>query len=317
MKILANDGISQSGIDALEEKGYEVLTVKVAQEQLINYINDNNIDAILVRGITQIQEELIEACPSIKLIGCAGVDMDSIDVDFAKENGVHVINTPEATSQAIAELVFAHLFGMVRFLHQANREMPLEGETRFNVLKREFAAGIELKGKTLGIIGNDPSGKDVAKIGLAVGMKVIFSGSYSDENTITVPFYNGQSIDIEVETEPLKEVLKNADFITLHATSNEGYIIGNEQLKNMNDGVAIVNASQGGILDEVALVNYIESGKVKYAALDVFENEPNPEIQLLMNTSLSLSPHIGSSTLEAQDRIGTELAKQIIELLSE
>ena len=151
MKILANDGISQSGIDALQQGGFEVITTKVAQVQLEKFINEHQIDAILVRSATQVRQELIDACPSIKLIGRGGVGMDNIDVDYAKDQGLHVINTPAASSSSVAELVFAHLFGMVRFLHQSNREMPLEGDSRFKDLKKAYASGSELRGKKLGL----------------------------------------------------------------------------------------------------------------------------------------------------------------------
>ncbi len=316
MKILANDGISQSGIDFLENNGFEVIATKVAQNQLENFINENSIDAILVRSSTQVRQELIEACPSIKLIGRGGVGMDNIDVDYAINNGLHVINTPNASSSSVAELVFAHLFGMVRFLHQLNREMPLEGDTRFKDLKKDFGNGTELRGKTLGIVGVGRIGKEVAKIALGIGMKVIATDAFVSNATINVSFYNGQSIDIEVETQPISEVLKHADFITLHVPSQEEYIIGDAQFNSMKDGVGIINAARGGLLDEVALVKAIESGKVKYAGLDVFEKEPTPEIQILMNPDISLTPHIGAATVEAQDRIGMELAKQIVKLLS-
>lgn len=316
MKVLANDGVSQSGIEALEKKGFEVITTKVAQNQLENYINENNIDAILVRSATQVRQELIDACPSLKLIGRGGVGMDNIDVDYAINQGLHVINTPNASSSSVAELVFAHLFGMVRFLHQANREMPLEGDTRFKDLKKGLAGGTELRGKTLGIIGFGRIGKEVAKIALGIGMKVIANDGYVGEATINVPFYNGQSIDLKIETESFDEVLKQADFITLHVPNQEEYIIGDKQFEIMKDGVGVINAARGGVIDEVALINAIDTGKVKYAGLDVFEKEPTPEIQLLMNPDISLTPHIGAATIEAQDRIGKELADQIIKLLS-
>ncbi len=316
MKVLANDGISQSGIAILEKNGFEVITTKVAQNQLENYINENSIDAILVRSSTQVRQELIEACPSIKLIGRGGVGMDNIDVDYAIDNGLHVINTPNASSSSVAELVFAHLFGMVRFLHQLNREMPLEGDTRFKDLKKNFGNGTELRGKTLGIVGVGRIGKEVAKIALGIGMKVIATDAFVGNATINVPFYNGQSIDIEVETEPISEVLKHADFITLHIPNQDDYIIGDDQFNSMKDGVGIINAARGGLIDEVALVKAIETGKVKYAGLDVFEKEPTPEIQILMNPDISLTPHIGAATIEAQDRIGKELAEQIVNLLS-
>lgn len=316
MKILANDGISQSGIALLEKNGFEVITTTVAQNQLENFINEHSIDAILVRSSTQVRQELIEACPSIKLIGRGGVGMDNIDVDYAIDNGLHVINTPNASSSSVAELVFAHLFGMVRFLHQLNREMPLEGDTRFKDLKRDFGNGTELRGKTLGIVGVGRIGKEVAKIALGIGMKVIATDAFVGNATINVPFYNGQSIDIEIETEPISEVLKHADFITLHIPNQDNYIIGDAQFNSMKDGVGIINAARGGLIDEVALVNAIETGKVKYAGLDVFEKEPTPEIQILMNPDISLTPHVGAATVEAQNRIGEELAEQIIKLLS-
>jgi len=315
MKVLANDGISQSGIDALEKEGFEVITTKVAQEQLENYINDNQIDAVLVRSATQVRQELIDACPSIKLIGRGGVGMDNIDVEYARDQGLHVINTPAASSSSVAELVFAHLFGMVRFLHQSNREMPLEGDSRFKELKKAYAAGTELRGKTIGIIGFGRIGQEVAKIALGLGMKVLANDAFSEGAPITVDFFNGQNITINIETTDLNSLLKESDFISLHVPSQDGYIIGESEIKKMKTGVGIVNAARGGVLDEVALVNAIEDEKVKFAALDVFENEPTPEIQLLMNPELSLTPHIGAATLEAQDRIGTELAKQIISLL--
>ncbi|NVK51473.1 MAG: D-2-hydroxyacid dehydrogenase [Flavobacteriaceae bacterium] len=317
MKVLANDGISQSGIDTLAKNGFEVITTKVAQNQLENYINQHSIDAILVRSATQVRQELIDACPSLKLIGRGGVGMDNIDVEYAIDQGLHVINTPNASSSSVAELVFAHLFGMVRFLHQANREMPLEGDTRFKDLKKDFAAGTELRGKTLGIIGLGRIGREVAKIALGVGMKVIAFDAMVGEATINLSFYTGQTIAINIKTEPIEEVLKKSDFITLHVPSQESYIIGEKQFNAMKNGVGIVNAARGGVVDEVALVNALNTGKVRYAGLDVFEKEPTPEIQLLMNPDISLTPHIGAATLEAQDRIGKELAEQIIKLLSE
>jgi len=315
MRILANDGISKSGIDALEKGGFEVLNVKVAQNQLENYINEHNIDVILVRSATQVQQELIDACPSLKLIGRGGVGMDNIDVEYAIDNGLHVINTPEASSSSVAELVFAHLFGMVRFLHSSNREMPLEGDSRFAALKKAYSEGTELRGKTLGIIGFGKIGQEVAKIAIGLGMKVLATDEEIVSETITLDFFNGQNITFTIDTIDKDELLKEADFITLHTPAQEDYIITESEIEKMKDGVGIINTARGGILNELDLINAIESGKVQFAGLDVFENEPNPEIQLLMNPELSLTPHIGAATLEAQDRIGLELAKQILELL--
>jgi D-3-phosphoglycerate dehydrogenase len=316
MKILANDGISQSGIDALEKRGFEVITTKVAQNQLETYINEHTIDALLVENATQVTQDLIDACPSIKLIGRGGVGMDNIDVEYAQEQGLHVINTPEASSNSVAELVFSHLFGMARFLHSSNREMPLEGDSRFKELKKAYSQGIELRGKTIGIIGFGRIGQTVAKIGLGLGMNVIATDKVITSAPILVDFFNGQKITININTIPKEQVFKEADFITLHVPEQDDYLITAKEIEEMKDGVGIVNTAIGGILHEVDLVKAIESGKVQFAGLDVFETEPSPAVQLLMNPEISLTPHIGARTKEAQERIGLELAQQIIQLLS-
>ncbi len=316
MKVLANDGISKSGKDALEKAGFGVLTVQVAQEQLQNYINEHKIEVLLVRSATKVRKEIIDNCPSLRIIGRGGVGMDNIDVDYAREKGIHVINTPAASSASVAELVFAHLFGGVRFLHDSNRNMPLDGDTKFNQLKKNYGAGRELRGKTLGIIGFGRIGREVAKIALGCGMKVIASDHKIGEADITLDFYDGQKITLKIKTEPVDQLIKHSNFISLHVPSQSGYLIGKEEISNMKDGVGIINAARGGILDENALLNAIEDGKVSFAALDVFENEPTPSIKVLMNEKISLTPHIGAATNEAQDRIGTELAEQIINIMA-
>lgn len=315
MKVLANDGISKSGIDTLEQAGFEVLTTTVAQEQLANYINQHEIAVLLVRSATTVRKDLIDSCPTIKIIGRGGVGMDNIDVEYARSKNIHVINTPAASSQSVAELVFAHLFGGVRFLHDSNRNMPLDGDSQFKSLKKNYAKGVELRGKTLGIIGFGRIGREVAKIGLGIGMKVIASDKYVGKADIKVEFYNGQFINVEIETEPTKEILKQADFISLHLPAQKEYVIGEKEFNMMKDGVGIINAARGGVVDEVALVKALESGKVAFAGLDTFEEEPTPAVQILMNGRISLTPHIGAATNEAQDRIGTELASQIISIL--
>ncbi|MCB0456608.1 MAG: D-2-hydroxyacid dehydrogenase [Flavobacteriaceae bacterium] len=315
MKVLANDGISQSGINALEAAGIEVITTKVAQEQLVNYINEHKIDVILVRSATQVRKDIIDHCPSIKIIGRGGVGMDNIDVAYAREKGLHVINTPAASSASVAELVFAHLFGGVRFLFDSNRNMPLDGDTQFDVLKKNYAKGKELRGKTIGIIGFGRIGREVTKIALGCGMKVIYSDSFVESAEISLPFYDGQKVNFSLKTQSLDSLLAESDFISLHVPKQKGYIIGATEISKMKNGAAIVNAARGGVIDEVALVEALESKKLAFAALDVFENEPTPAIKVLMNSSISLSPHIGAATLEAQDRIGEELASQIIAIL--
>lgn len=315
MKILANDGISKSGVKILEKAGFEVITTKVAQEQVANYINTNNIQVVLVRSATKIKQDIIDACPGLKIIGRGGVGMDNIDVDYARSKGIHVINTPAASSESVAELVFAHLFSGVRFLHDANRNMPLEGDSNFNGLKKAYANGLELRGKTLGIIGFGRIGQAVAKMALGLGMKVIAVDKYVNEAVVRVDFYNGQFINVEIVTESLEDLFKHSDFITLHVPAQDGYVIDKAEIDLMKDEVGIINCSRGGVINEVALVKALDAEKVLFAGLDVFENEPTPEIQILMHPKISLTPHIGAATLEAQDRIGSELAEQIISLL--
>jgi len=316
MKVLANDGIATSGVIALEKAGFEVILKTVAQEQLANFINENNVDVLLVRSATKVREDLINACPGLKIIGRGGVGMDNIDVEYAKNKGIKVINTPAASSHSVAELVFAHLFGMVRFLHDSNQNMPLEGDSKFNELKKAYAKGVELKGKTLGILGFGRIGQATAKIGLGIGMKVVAYDPFIESANVELKFFDGQQVNFTIDTISKKAVLEQADFVSLHVPAQDDYVIGTKEFKIMKKGAGIVNAARGGVIDEKALIEALEEGKISNAALDVFENEPNPEIKLLMNKNISLTPHIGAATLEAQDRIGEELATQIIEILA-
>ncbi len=315
MKVLANDGISQQGIEALEKEGFEVITKKVADEQLPEFINNNHIDVLLVRSATEVRKNLIDKCTGLKVIGRGGVGLDNIDVAYAETKGIHVFNTPEASASSVAELVFAHLFGGVRHLYHANRNMPLEGDSRFKELKKAYSKGVELRGKTLGIVGFGRIGREVAKIALGIGMRVIASDSEVGEAEIELEFYNHQSIKIPIKTEPVDELIKHSDFITLHVPAQKKPIIGKTEIGKMKQGVGIINTARGGVIDEAALLDAIDDEKVSFAALDVYDNEPNPEIRLLMNESISLSPHIGACTQEAQERIGLELAKKIISAL--
>ncbi|PYE81734.1 D-3-phosphoglycerate dehydrogenase [Winogradskyella epiphytica] len=315
MKVLANDGISNSGIEALEAAGFEVLTTTVAQEQLENYINKHNITVLIVRSATTVRKNLIDNCPSLKIIGRGGVGMDNIDVDYARSKGLHVINTPAASSHSVAELVFGHFYGLARFLHNSNRDMPLEGDANFKALKKSYAKGTELKGKTLGVLGFGRIGQATAKVAIGAGMKVVAFDPFLEKANLQLDFFDGQKVDFEIKTISKEEVLKQSDFVTLHVPAQDSYVIGEKEFSQMKDGVIIANAARGGVVDEVALLNAIKSGKVSRAALDVFEKEPQPEIQLLMNPALSLTPHTGAATNEAQDRIGLELAEQIISIL--
>ena len=313
MKILANDGISEKAIKTLDAAGFKVLTTKVAQNQLANFINAEQVEILLVRSATQAKKDLIDACPSLKLIGRGGVGMDNIDVTYAREKGIKVINTPNASSHSVAELTFAHLFSGVRFLYDANRNMPLDGDSRFEALKKDYAKGRELKGKTLGIIGLGRIGKAVATIALGLGMKVIAHDPLQSEATITLSFFDGRSLDFTIQTISKEALLKEADFVTLHIPAQQEIVIGEKEFQLMKDGVGIINVARGGVIDEEALLHALEHEKVAFAGLDVFKGEPTPSIRILMHPRVSLSPHIGAATLEAQERVGDELATQIIE----
>ncbi|MFL2606642.1 MAG: D-2-hydroxyacid dehydrogenase [Candidatus Marisimplicoccus sp.] len=315
MKVLANDGISESGINKLEEYGFNVDLTTVAQEQLIDYINANSITSLLVRSATQVRKDIIDNCPSLKIIGRGGVGMDNIDVEYAKSKGLQVINTPAASSKSVAELVFSHLFSCVRFLHESNRSMPLDGDSKFKDLKKSYAKGTELSGKTLGIIGFGRIGQEVAKIGIGIGMNIIFFDKLNKEVSLTLNFFDGQSKTFNLSSSSYEDLLNSSDFITVHIPASDKYIIDSNEFSQMKNDVGILNLSRGGILNEEELLKNIESGKVSFAGIDTFENEPKPSIKILMNSNISLTPHIGAATNEAQDRIGVELADKINEIL--
>ena len=313
MKILANDGISKSGVILLENAGFNVSTEKIEQENLIDAINEENIEVILVRSATKVRKDIIDNCPSIKLIGRGGVGLDNIDVDYAKEKGIEVINTPAASSQSVAELVMAQLFNISRSVYDSNRNMPSSSNGDFKLLKKKYAKGVELRGKTMGIIGFGRIGQNTAKYALGCGMKVIASDPFIDQANIDLKI-NDDNITINIQTISFEELIAKADFISLHVPmpSDGKALINEKEFNQMKDGVRIVNAARGGVIDEDALIEALNNGKVAAAALDVFVGEPNPRTDLLKHEKISLTPHIGAATSEAQNRIGTELADKII-----
>jgi len=311
MKILANDGISEAGKIALENAGYHVITDKVEQQSLAQYINKENIEILLVRSATTARTELIDSCPSIKLIGRGGVGMDNIDVAYARDKGLTVINTPASSSQSVAELVMGQLFSISRFLHDSYKNM---GSGDFNTLKKAYGKGIELRGKTLGIIGFGRIGQSLASYALGVGMNVIAVGKERETVRIEINIAN-QIVHASIEcTNNLNEILDKVDFLSLHVPkqSNGAAVLGAAEFAQMKKEVRIVNAARGGVIDEEALLNALDEGKVAFAGLDVFNNEPNPDSRLLNHPKIACTPHIGAATLEAQDRIGEELAELII-----
>lgn len=310
-RILANDGIDPIGKELLEKAGFQVDTDHIPQAELSEGLK--NYDAITVRSATKVRKDLIDACPNIKLIGRGGVGMDNIDVDYAREMGLAVVNTPAASSLSVAELVFAHLFTGIRFLQDSNRKMPVEGNTRFNDLKKAYAKGIELRGKKIGIIGFGRIGRETAKVALGLGMDVLAYDLFEIPTELELVLGGNVRVNCPINAVSVEQLIKESDFISLHVPFSEKPVLGKEEFALMKDGVGVVNCSRGGTIDEDALLEALNSGKISFAGLDVFDNEPGPRQDLLSHPNVSLTPHIGASTNEAQERIGTELANLIID----
>jgi len=314
MKILANDGISASGVNALEAAGFEVILDKVEQDNLIDFINKENVVGVLVRSATTVRKNVVDACPSLKLIGRGGVGMDNIDVAYAREKGLTVINTPGASSQSVAELVMGHLFAVSRFLYASYKNI---GTGEFAKLKKSYAKGVELRGKTIGIIGFGRIGQSLASYALGAGMKVVAIDQYTETATITLNI-GGKAVDVQITpTNDLASVIGDLDYISLHVPkqADGSAVIQMKEFEKMKKGVRIVNAARGGVINEADLKAAISEGIVAAAALDVFENEPNPDSSLTSHDNIACTPHIGAATNEAQDRIGVELATQIKSIL--
>ena len=313
MKILANDGISPLGQQLLEAAGHLVITDKVAQEQLAAAVNEQGIDVVLVRSATTVRQEVIDACPGIKIIGRGGVGMDNIDVDYARSKGIHVINTPASSSQSVAELVMGQFFSLSRFLHDSFKNMET-GD--FSSLKKNYAKGVELRGKTLGIIGFGRIGQSLASYALGIGMNVIAIDNAKKDVSLSLKI-GKQDLQITITTETdLQQFLGEMDYISIHVPKQKdgSAVIGANEFARMKKGVFMSNAARGGVVNEDALLNALNEGIVAGMALDVFENEPNPRKDLLNHPKIACTPHIGAATLEAQDRIGEELAQLIIGL---
>jgi D-3-phosphoglycerate dehydrogenase len=314
IKVLAIDGLEEAGIEKLTAAGIQVDTTKIPQEQLRDKLKDYN--AVIVRSATRITSHEIDATPGLKLIVRAGTGTDNIDVDYARSKGITVFTTPGVSAQSVAELVFAHLFSMARFLYDSNRRMPLEGATKFNDLKKSYSKGRELKGKTLGIIGFGRIGQTVAKMALGLDMHVMPFKLHHEAVKIELDFVKVGNVApvITLKTVVFEDLLAQSDFITLHVPFKQGDppIIYKERIEMMKSGIMLVNTSRGGVIVENDLLAALDSGKIAAAALDVYEGEPHPKREILEHPRISLTPHIGASTLEAQQRVGLEVAEKII-----
>ncbi|MFC6860475.1 NAD(P)-dependent oxidoreductase [Zunongwangia atlantica] len=310
MNILVTDGLSQAAVSQLTEAGFNVLSVKVAQSQLKEYINAKNIEGIISRT-TFIENEVITGAPQLKFIAVIGDEQVVSSVAEAEKNGIQFITAPVAATRSVAELVFAHILGGSRFLHHSNRNMPLEGDMNFKDLRNFYSGGIELQGKTIGIIGFGKIGQEIAKIALGFGMKVIAT----DPNVVGAKLQlkiQDQNIEIGLKTVNLEQVLENSDIISLSVSEQKKPIIGAKEIALMKPNSGIVNISNGNAIDEEALIEALEDAKLKFAGLDTYDNEPTPAIKLLMNERISLTPHIGGLTGAATDNAGDLIAKEII-----
>lgn len=312
-KILVNDGMHATGIEKLKAKGYTVSTDKISQDELMSKLQE--FDAICVRSATKVRQSLIDVCPNLKAIGRGGVGLDNIDVDYAKSKGIAVLNTPAASSRSVAELAMGHLLALARFGHMSNRQMPTAGNTDFKGLKKAYSKGFELEGRTMGIIGFGRIGQELAKLAYGCGMDVI-AGDMMDITTNLEQKVGNQTVTNTISTVDMDKVLEKADIISLHVPFTGKPVLDAAAFSKMKDGVVILNAARGGTIDESALLDAINSGKVAAAGLDVFENEPTPRQELLDHPKVSCTPHIGASTVQAQEKIGIELADKIIERLS-
>jgi D-3-phosphoglycerate dehydrogenase len=302
MRILITDGIERSGADILLKAGFELTEKTLKPEELLLTIGD--YDAIIVRSATKVTKQVIEAGARLKVIARGGVGLDNIDVEYAAIKGIKVLNTPKASSISVAELTIAHLMSLGRFLPMSNISMRNKQWP-----KKEFSAGIEVTGKTLGIIGLGNIGKEVAKRALGLMMTVVAHDP------------NVKETDLDVKLVSKEELLKVSDYITLHVPFEKakGPLITKADFDKMKNGVILINCARGGVVVEKDLLDALNSRKVMYAGMDVFEHEPPTpeEFDLINHPRVSVSPHIGASTREAQDRVGVEIADKVAEALNE
>ncbi len=317
VKILANDGIDLSAKQQLEQAGFQVETQKVDQQDLINQINQEEYQVLLVRSATKVDASLLEACKTLKLIGRAGVGLDNIDLVKAKELGVKVFNTPSSSSIAVAELIVGAMFALSRKLDAAAQKMPKEGHEHFKSLKKSFK-GSELRGKTLGIIGFGRIGKALASYAYALGMKVVAHDAFLNDTVELELKIADQKMKLSQHLSSFDEVLQKSDYLSLHIpkAKDRSPIIGESEFKQMPSNAYLLNAARGGVVDEMALLDALDRDEIAGAFLDVFEQEPTPNSALLKHSKILSTPHIGASTIEAQQRIGIEICEHIFEYFS-
>lgn len=318
MKILANDGIDAAGKKGLEAAGFTVVTDKVAQEELAATLHNENYVGLLVRSATTARAELIDACPNLKFIGRGGVGIDNIDAEYARSKGVVVFNTPASSSQSVAELVMSLMFATVRGVYDAGGQMPNNGATQFEALKKKYGKGTELRGKTLGIIGFGRIGQSLASYALGCGMKVVAVDRNDSIPPVKLMIEGYGELNVTIPCLPMNDVLAQSDFISLHVPKqpNGSAVIGADEMKQLKKGVVLINTSRGGVIEEKALIEYLDNGHIGAACLDVFVGEPKPDATLIAHPKVIATPHIGAATQEAQERIGLEIVEKVKEIMT-
>ena len=298
IRILASDGLDKSAVKKLCENNCEVVEKFYNAEELAKELC--NYDVLVVRSATKVRKPVIDAAAEggrLKLVIRAGVGVDNIDVKYAREKGIKVTNTPKASSASVAELTIAHIFSLARFVGVANVTLR-EGKWEKKAYK-----GIEINGKTLGLVGFGRIAREVAKKANALGMNVIYTDILGKLDGCD-----------EFKFMSLDELLKNSDFISVHVPfiKEDGALIKEKQINMMKDGAFIINCARGGVVCETALLKALNSGKLAGAGLDVFEQEPAKNMALINHLNVSVTPHIGGSTVEAQKRIGMEVVSIIL-----
>ena len=300
IRVLTNDGLEAAAIENLKAAGVEVVNDHIEQDKLGEALKD--FDALVVRSATKVTADVLDKAEGgkLKLVVRAGVGVDNIDIKHAHDKGVTVKNTPNASSDSVAELVIGHMFALARFIGISNCTMR---EGQWNKKKYE---GIELNGKILGIIGMGRIGRALAKKADALGMKVIYNDMFGKQENLAYEFLE------------LEELLKTSDFISLHVPydKEKGSLIGKDQFDIMKDGVYLINCARGKVVEELALIEALNSGKVAGAGIDVFEEEPTKNVKLINNPKVSVTPHIGAATKEAQERIGDEVVNTIVDFVA-
>ncbi len=299
IKILVTDGMDKGAVSALKDMGHEVVEQFFEPEELKEQAKNFNV--MIVRSATKVRKEIIDEAlktANLKLIIRGGVGLDNIDVSYAESQGIKVRNTPKASSSAVAELALGHMFSLARFVGIANVTMR---EGKWN--KKQYK-GIELSGKTLGLIGFGRIGRELAKKAKALEMKVIYTDILGPAKDC--PEYSFVSLD---------QLLTDSDFISLHVpgSKDKSPVIGKSEFSKMKDGAYLINCARGSVVDEAALLEALNSGKLAGAGIDVYPEEPPQNLELISHERISVTPHIGAATKEAQKRIGQEIISIIKE----